>query len=147
METTSLKITINVGGQFAVSSIPTTKQLSSISTVKLDNGSFAQSLGELGLTVDPGVSVNVEFGTQASDKARSVKITTMGGLSGRIVVFPSSTIILEGLTVVLDDQPIALLGTMEHSVYTGSLVVSSTGNPQGDTLPSNVQSRAMALVP
>ncbi len=147
METTTLTITINVGGQSAVIGIPTREQLSAVSTVALTNGFFAQSLGNMILTADPGASFKVEFVAGASGKARSVRIVNMGGLSGKKIAFHKSKIVMELMTVALENQPIALLGKMTHSVNTGSFVVASTGNPQGDRLPSNVASREMALVP
>ena len=148
MSTTNLKITVQVGGQIAVNVVPTREQLSAKSRVTLDNGSFSRSVGALTLTVDPGVPFKTEFGTDADGKTRSVEITVMGGLSGKKIVLPRTTITLDGLTVELDEeQAIALIGTMAHRVNTGSFTVSSTNNPQGDTLPSNVESRKLALVP
>ncbi len=145
--TTLLKITLNVGGGFKISTTPTREQLSSISTVTLSNAYFAQSMGTMKLFVDPGVSVKVAFEADADGRAIAARLTTMGAQSGHNIVFSNTKIVLEGLTVVCPKATIALLGRMEHSVHTGSFVVASTGNPQGDTLPSAVGSRAMALVP
>jgi len=142
--TTTLKISIALGATLTTTTAPTREDLQAVSTLALSNGTF--SLAGMNLLVDHSVGVGVEF-----IDASTVAVTAMGlySASQKRIVFPSSLTVIGGLCVQLIGTPApkALIGVMSHRLGTGSMVVSSTGNPAGDRLESARESRQMALIP
>ena len=113
----------------------------------LPSPSQAQPAGPVSAPGLPSASQGPILNTLALTSKASLIQTRSGQY---VVSFGSNQIELSGLKVELaagSQPPLALVGTMSHTLNTGSFFVASTGNPQGDTLKKNVESRAMALVP